>query len=650
MSVDSAANLVESLRRIRLLGPSQLEEVTRDLQHRFRDPRALARALIDRDWLTPYQVNQLFQGGGQDLVLGSYVVLQRHHETFIGTVFKAKHQHMKRLAALTVVRESLLRQPEAVERFYQEIRAASQLIHPHILCALDAGPIGRTHFFAMEYVEGIDLEQLVKQSGPLPTNVAATFGRQAAVALHHAAQRGFLHHDLRPASLLLAHFGSRAERSAADAETPRPSAESLAEASIKMCNLGLTLLQPRARGSFSSETMAEATQHLVTLDYQAPEQLQGAPLSDVRSNLYSLGSILYYLLAGRAPFAEGNRQPDQPMPLASLRRDLPAALLDVVRKLMAPRVEERWQTPAEVAAALVALPGTGPAVGDSITAIHPTPLPAMLPCIALGAPPGERKSGRAALPLPTPPAANGWRRRWPMAAAAAGILIAGAVGAALLFNKDRPAPEKTVANETPLAPVRQYRKGASRDETIQLTMKACGLPTLEAKWYYIGPFDNQDRKGFAIAYPPEQTIDLGKTYKGKGDREVAWKEFKEFTLNKVVDLRLFEKKGDGNEWAVIYLYHEMESAEAAALPIAFGSDDTLTVWLNGEKIISQDVYRVLAKDQARTSLNVLPGKNKLLIKICQGTGDWAVYVSAPGWPSNLEAAFGTSLQRDFPVK
>src|SRR5262245_25800719 len=104
MSVDTAANLVESLRRSRLLAPTQLDEVTRDLQHRFRDPRALARALIDRDWLTPYQVNQLLQGAGQDLLVGPYIVLQRLQESFIGTVFKAQHQHMKRLVALTMVR------------------------------------------------------------------------------------------------------------------------------------------------------------------------------------------------------------------------------------------------------------------------------------------------------------------------------------------------------------------------------------------------------------------------------------------------------------------------------------------------------------------------------------------------------------------
>jgi len=647
MSVDSAANLVESLRRIRLLGPSQLEEVTRDLQHRFRDPRALARALIDRDWLTPYQVNQLLQGAGQDLVLGSYIVLQRIHETFIGTVFKAQHQHMKRLVALTVVRESLLRQPEAVDRFYQEIQAASQLIHPHILCAFDAGPIGRTHFFAMEYVEGIDLGQLIKQSGPLAPDLAATFIRQAAVALHHAGQRGFLHHDLRPANLLLSHCGGRAERSPAHAETPRPSSQALAEASIKICNLGLTLLQPRARGSFSSEmSMAEAAQNLGTLDYVAPEQLQGAPLSDVRSNLYSLGGILYYLLAGNAPYPEAQSavkllqlQASQPAPLESLRRDVPPALAALVRKLMAPRIEERFQSPAELAAALATLPGTGPALGDSTT----TPMPAgFLSRLAESRP---AKQGPTSSRQPTAPV-HRWRPRWPVAAAAAVMLIAGGVGAAVLLKKERPAPTTTAVNEAPTTPLRQYRKGATREETILRTLKACGLPTLEGKWYYIGPFDNKDKKGFATAYPPEQEIDLAKTYKGKDGRDVAWKEFKDFPLNKVVNLRLF----DNNEWGVVYLYHEAESTEAASLPISFGSDDTLSVWLNGDKLVSQDVYRGVSPDQARTSLNVLPGKNKLLIKVCQGTGDWAVYVSSPGWPSSLETAFGASLQRDFPGK
>jgi serine/threonine protein kinase len=650
MSVDSAANLVESLRRIRLLAPSQLDEVARDLQHRFRDPRALARVLIERDWLTPYQVNQLLQGAGQDLVLGSYVVLQRIHETFVGTVFKAQHQHMKRLVALTVVRESLLRQAEAVDRFYQEIQAASQLIHPHILCAFDAGPIGRTHFFAMEYVDGIDLGQRVKQSGPLAPDLAATFVRQAAVGLHHAGQRGFLHHDLRPANLLLTHGGGRSERSPAQAETPRPSSQTLADASIKICNLGLTLLQPRARGSFSSDmSMAEAVQNLGTLDYVAPEQLQGAPLADVRSNLYSLGGILYYLLAGNAPFPETQSavkllqlQASPPAPLESLRRDAPPALTAVVRKLMALRIEDRFQSPAELAAALATLPGTGPALGDSTTTSLP---PGLLNRLAAGQP-GAGKQPPPLAPQPTS-RGNRWLRRWPVVAAVvAAILIAGGVGAAVLFKKERPAPEKTALSEAPTAPLQQYRKGATREETILRTLKASGLPTLEGKWYYIGPFDNKDRKGFATAYPPEQEIDLAKTYKGKDGRDVVWKELKDFALNKIVNLKLF----DNNDWGVVYLYHEMDSSSAAALPISFGSDDTLTVWLNGNKLVSQDVYRGAAPDQARTSLNVLPGKNKLLIKVCQGTGDWAVYVSAPGWPSSLEAAFGASLQRDFPNK
>jgi hypothetical protein len=242
-----------------------------------------------------------------------------------------------------------------------------------------------------------------------------------------------------------------------------------------------------------------------------------------------------------------------------------------------------------------------------------------------------------------------------IAAAAVLLLIAILFAATVLFRRSAPEPEKEKPAVTPpvTAPLRQYKRGKTREETVFLTLKACGLPTLEGKWYYIGPFDNPDKKGFNTAYPPEQEIDLAKTYKGKGGRDLSWKEFKDFQPDKIINLKLFpddDKFKGGNENAVVYLYHEMDAAEAAQLPISLGSDDTLTVWVNGEKIVSQDVYRGVAKDHARVNFNLLPGKNKLLIKVCQGTGDWAVYISYPGWSQSLESAFGPNLQRDFPQK
>src|SRR5262249_14783382 len=161
----------------------QLEEVMHWPQSRADDPRGLARELLQRQWLTAYQVNQLHLGKGKDLVLGPYQLLERLGEGGMGQVFKARHLAMQRLGALKVIRHEKLENQVAVRRFYHEVKAMSQLVHPNIVAAYDAGQVGRAHFFAMEFVDGIDLEKLVQQSGPLPVMQALDYTLQAARGL-----------------------------------------------------------------------------------------------------------------------------------------------------------------------------------------------------------------------------------------------------------------------------------------------------------------------------------------------------------------------------------------------------------------------------------------------------------------------------------
>jgi eukaryotic-like serine/threonine-protein kinase len=120
------------------------------------------------------------QGRGAELMLGPYLLLERLGEGGAGQVFKARHQKMNREAAIKLIRKELLADAEVVGRFYREIQLVSQLDHPNIVHAYDAGPAGPTHFLAMEYVEGSDLGKLVKQSGPLPVAQACDYIRQAA--------------------------------------------------------------------------------------------------------------------------------------------------------------------------------------------------------------------------------------------------------------------------------------------------------------------------------------------------------------------------------------------------------------------------------------------------------------------------------------
>src|SRR5208283_5376113 len=203
MTVGSVAGFVDTLQKNRLLQPAQLDELIRSLQGQCADARALARELIRRGWLTPYQINQLFQGRGPDLLLGSYIILERLGEGGMGLVFKARHQKMGRTVALKLIRKDRLVNPDAIRRFEREIRAMSQLSHPNIVTAHDADQVGENHFLVMEYVEGVDLAKLVQQCGPLPIDQAVAYIRQAALGLQHAHERGLVHRDIKPSNLLV---------------------------------------------------------------------------------------------------------------------------------------------------------------------------------------------------------------------------------------------------------------------------------------------------------------------------------------------------------------------------------------------------------------------------------------------------------------
>ncbi|HMF12786.1 MAG TPA: VCBS repeat-containing protein, partial [Gemmataceae bacterium] len=161
---------------------------------------------------------------------------------------------------------------------------------------------------------------------------------------------------------------------------------------------------------------------------------------------------------------------------------------------------------------------------------------------------------------------------------------------------------------------------------------AAGPPKL-GKWHYIGPFDNTGQRGFDAIYPPEKEIDLKKEYPGKNGAKAVWREGK-FTDGQGNNLAIFGGPNDSD--AVVYLYREIECPGPTELPVSFGSDDTLTVWLNGEKLVSQNEYRALAPDQARVTLKLKAGKNQLLLKICQGGGEWGFYfrpgIPVPGAP------------------
>src|SRR4051794_15063066 len=132
MALDTVDALVETLRRHQLLETVYLDELARQPPPATADPRAWAEELRQRGWLTPYQVQQLFQEGAAGLVLGSYVLREPLGEGAMGTVFVAKHQKLDRLVALKVIRPQWLTHRDAVRRFHREIQATALLVHPNV--------------------------------------------------------------------------------------------------------------------------------------------------------------------------------------------------------------------------------------------------------------------------------------------------------------------------------------------------------------------------------------------------------------------------------------------------------------------------------------------------------------------------------------
>jgi hypothetical protein len=263
----------------------------------------------------------------------------------MGAVYRAYHRHMQRPVALKVINPALLTRPAVVERFTREVLAAARLSHPNIVIAFDADQAGGTHFLVMEFVEGTDLGRLIQESGPLPVDRACDYVRQAALGLQHAFEQGMVHRDLKPHNLMLTpdgrikilDFGTARFASEAGAEA---AADAPSEAVAEVCTTGTGMV-------------------LGTVNYIAPEQAKNAHQADIRSDIYSLGCTLYHLLAGQPPFPWGSATEkvkahvqNKPQPLTELRPDLPEKLMPVLERMMAKNPNDRFQTPAEGAAAL----------------------------------------------------------------------------------------------------------------------------------------------------------------------------------------------------------------------------------------------------------------------------------------------------------
>ena len=305
----------------------------------------LSDVLQQRGHLTKRQVRDVYRGLHQQGMyprIGNYEIIAKLGQGAMGRVYQARQVDTGRLVALKVLPRRLSRDSRYLKRFSREAEAMSKLNHENIVQALDVGEAHGYHYFAMEYIEGRTVKDLMKKHGPIDEEQALPIAMQVAKALLHANEFGIIHRDVKPSNIMITKSGL-----------------------VKLCDLGL------AKGVSSEEDLqlTESGTAVGTAYYISPEQARGLADLDIRSDIYSLGATLYHMLVGEVPF-------DGSSPAVVMTKHVTEALpapkeqnlalsdhvCNIVEKMMAKDRDRRYTTPQELVDDLeLAMEGRPPA-------------------------------------------------------------------------------------------------------------------------------------------------------------------------------------------------------------------------------------------------------------------------------------------------
>src|SRR5271163_4251928 len=280
-----------------------------------------------------------------------YRILDKLGSGGMGVVYKAEDLNLGRMVALKFLPQDLADDPQAFERFRREARAASALNHPNICTIHEVGEFGDQPFIAMEYLGGETLRQRLL-SGPLGTDELLDLAIQIADGLDAAHQRGIIHRDIKPANIFITSPG-RAKildfglaKSIAPAQEAQPPGDS--------ANPGVVHLQDKPTLAMDAHRLTSPGIALGTAEYMSPEQACGRRI-DARSDLFSLGAVLYEMATGRVPF-QGNSSAqvfaallhENPEPVTGLNPSAPTALEGIINKALEKERDLRAQSAAEL--------------------------------------------------------------------------------------------------------------------------------------------------------------------------------------------------------------------------------------------------------------------------------------------------------------
>lgn len=256
----------------------------------------------------------------------------------MGAVFRAVDTTLDRVVAVKVLSRQHSSDVDTLRRFKNEAQLAARLDHENIGRVHAVGSDGGWHFIVFEYIEGTNLRDTVLGQGPLDVPSTIRFTVQVAEALEHASDRGVVHRDIKPSNIIVTPAGR-----------------------ARLVDMGLARL-PTMEGVPDLTTSGMT---LGTFDYISPEQARDPRAADVRSDLYSLGCTMFFMLTGRPPFSEGTlvqkllqHQQSAPPSVAEDRPDVPPGLEAIVARLLEKNPDDRYQRPAALVADLADLAGT----------------------------------------------------------------------------------------------------------------------------------------------------------------------------------------------------------------------------------------------------------------------------------------------------
>jgi len=294
--------------------------------------------LIESKLLTKFQAEQIIAGKGESLAFGKYIIQEKLGAGGMGQVYKAYHPEAAKLVAIKVILPQGKFDTESIKRFEREVKASEKLVHPNIIAVLDSGSSKGSLFMVMELIEGKDLFELINEKGKLAIKEAVAYIIQAARALEHAHANGVIHRDVKPANLIADSQGL-----------------------LKIVDMGLAKIQ-EGENEDKISMLTTNTAIMGSADFMSPEQTVSTKNVDTRTDIYSLGASFYFLLTAKVMYPQkatfskliSHRQ----APISSLkfmRPDVSQKLDDIYTKMVAKKVEDRYQSMTKLILDLEAL-------------------------------------------------------------------------------------------------------------------------------------------------------------------------------------------------------------------------------------------------------------------------------------------------------